>query len=198
MADKYAVSKDWLDNTATQIQSLTGATGGLTIEQMSEQLDVEYENVQNAFTALEAVGAKIIALSPTSSDLVEVINTINADAGSGVEGFSACTVRVVTDQLSSPEGIFTAVEDGVICTKSFEDANVTLIKEGASTYKKYYTLYNVLCGSAITVLDFDSVSKGSVTVSGGVVARYSNTNCCYIYGFQAPSTDGAMGRIALA
>ena len=76
----YAVPGDWLDNTATQIQSLTGATGGLTTEQMSTQLYTEYANVQNALAVLATKGVTIPD-GANSNNLVELIAAIEVGGG---------------------------------------------------------------------------------------------------------------------
>lgn len=89
----YAVSGEWLDNTATQIQSLTGATGGLTTTQMTEQLEVENQNVQNALEVL-AVKGVTVPDGANSGNLVELIAGIDVGGGGGAESNCAVTVRV--------------------------------------------------------------------------------------------------------
>lgn len=98
----YAVSGEWLDNTATQIQSLTGATGGLTTTQMTEQLGTEYANVQNALATLAAKGVTVPD-GANSNDLVELIAAIEAGGGASEQQIATGSfIPSIRDICSTP------------------------------------------------------------------------------------------------
>lgn len=163
MADKYAVPKTWLDNTAAQIQGLTGVAGGLTTAQMSAQLEIEKQNVQNALSTLATKGVTVPD-GANSNNLVELIGAIEAGAKI-VEGTFTVTSDVSGTPLTS-KTLFT------VTGLSFEPTEVVC---WFKRHKTYGVGSNLPVKSSTFCLLFCSTTDAAYfTASGKAVVDSTN------------------------
>ena len=118
----YSVTGEWLENMATKIQSLTGASGGLTTEQMDTELD----------TAITEVDKQSNIISETS----EILSTkTGSNGGSSGSGIAVETCTFVVEPADAP-----IMSGQVFCHAT--SADLTYLKMDMSTPATYNVLKN--------------------------------------------------------
>lgn len=193
MADIMRVKRSTMTSLGDITRSLTGTTGNLTTDQMQSELTTAKTNIDNAFSALAAKGATVPE-GATIADLVAAVETVPEGGGGGGATPDTCTVIFNTTEANVPHGGYTICADGVISTQDVIDADCEGIVDGFAVVGMKYTLSNVVCGSAITIVD-DCYAWTGCNISGGASLINSVTNCCPLFIFQAPTTAGATAII---